>query len=105
MDEYLSFRNFRQFERTRKEDRHERTEEPSVIAARLQGIRRGSSLRNFNGKKRERASAATAPARCRDGPERLDFDFLAHPKLSNCCDRFAVGAYFRHVFLPFRVGL
>jgi len=55
--------------------------------------------------KRERASAANGASPIQGHAERLDLDFLAHPKLSNSCERFAVGAYFRYIFLPFGVGL
>jgi hypothetical protein len=37
-------------------------------------------------------------------PERLDLDFLAHPRLNNRCDWVAVGAYFGDEFLPFGIG-
>lgn len=54
-------------------------------------------------KKNPAVSAAAAPARCL--ADRLNLDFLARPKLNNCCNWIAIGADFGDEFLPFGIGL
>src|SRR5258708_40157274 len=53
-------------------------------------------------RRRDRVVALRIPGRART---LLDLDFLAQPDLNNCSERFAFGAYFRHQFLPFGIGL